>query len=345
MVTFKQYLEENEEEPTNIIKPWSIEKRGANINVAMSLLDKHAKNGWLKAIQNGGVIYRGFGDKFKKSNFLIIDSSTGERTSKDSNNLYQLMLSTSTEMKEYADRSKSFICSTKVETAGHYGYPAYVMVPFDDTILTVSEVSDFFKQIIVSPIFTGKVNQMNEISAFLTSVGVKKSNNNKFMNAAEIDNQLEKLPPEKLMFLWDVFITQKSLKFTNEKFQKIYDKIELIDFLVLPKKTERIKEIKMLESEINAGRFTISSESLKRVYELFKSEKNKRFTALASEIMTPESTKLSLVKYGDPLKKNVECWFSGKSIIISLSLFKKILLKLEEQGFPIHDSLRIFTIK
>jgi hypothetical protein len=336
MITFKRYLEE-ELVSESVIKPWSIIKKGASINIVMSLLNTHAKEGWLKAVQNGGMIYRGFDEKPAKADYLIIDSSTGERTSKDSNNLYQLMLSASTEMKEFADRSKSFICSSSKEIAEAYGYP-YVMVPFDGTFLTVSEVSDFFDQMITSPIFMDKISDMHKISDFLISAGAKKTSN-KFMNVAEIDSQLGKLTPESLMLRWDLFVTRRSLKFKDEKFQKIYDKINpsFDGFL----SQEEINNLKTLEPEITAGRFTTSSESLDYVYKLFKSSKNKRFTALSSVIMTPKSTKLSLVKYGEPLKRHIECWFSGKSIVISWPLFSKILSNLKEQGVPIHNSLKV----
>jgi hypothetical protein len=95
-----------------------------------------------------------------------------------------------------------------------------------------------------------------------------------------------------------------------------------------------------LAPEIAAGRFTTSSKSLLRVYDIFKSSEDHRFTALSSEIMTPESTDLTLVKYGNPLDKNVECWFSGKCIAMTLPMFARILIELEKQEFPIHPFVK-----
>jgi hypothetical protein len=344
MITFKQYLtEQNISEA--VFKKWSVDR--VDVNTAISTLNEYAKDG-LKAIQNGGVIYRGFVEKPRgKHDFFIMDSSTGERTSKDTDNLYQLMLSVSTKMKDYPDRSKSFICSTNKDTARSYGH-AYVMVPYDGTYLAVSKKSDFFDQLIKSPIFEDNPNRMYNISRFLVSSGVGKPEFGKFVDAAKIDNDLKKLSPEMLLLNWDICVNfiKKSLKFKNEKFQQMY---EGINYKPIPPDVKSplkqfskstIETLTKLAPEIAAGRFTASLSRVLRVYEIFISTENHRFTALASEIMTPESTDLTLVKYGYPLDKNVECWFSGKCIAMTLPMFARILIELEKQEFPIHSFVK-----
>jgi hypothetical protein len=338
MITFKQYLtEQNISEA--VIKKWSVD--GVDVDTAISTLNEYAKDG-LKAIQNGGVIYRGFAEKPRgKHDFFIMDSSTGERTSRDSDNLYQLMLSASTKMKDFPDRSKSFICTTNKDTARSYGR-VYVIVPFDNTNLAVSKKSDFYDQLIKSPIFKDDPNHMYSISRFLIASGAETSKFGKFVDATKIDNDLKKLSPEMLLLNWDIYVNHKSLKFKNEKFQQMYDYIHYkpisskISVPINQFSSSTVKTLAKLAPEIAAGRFTSSSTSLMRVYEIFKSTKDHRFTALSSEIMTPKSTDLTLVKYGEPLNKNVECWFSGKCIVMTLQMFARILIELEKQEFPIH---------
>jgi hypothetical protein len=342
MITFKQYLtEQNISEA--VIKKWAVNE--IDSDDAISLLYEYAKDG-LKAIQNGGVIYRGFEEKPGDDDFLIMDSSTGERTSKDTDNLYQLMLSASTKMKDFPDRSKSFICVTDKYVATIYGQ-VYVMIPFDGANLAVSKEQDFFHQKINSSIFSDYPNHMLDISRFLISSGIERVND-KFFHVNSINNQLEKLTPEGLMLRWDIFVTQKSLKFKDSKFQQLYDDFGAAHNILI-NLSSKIDTLKTLEQEIAAGRFTTSSTSLKHVYEIFKSTDNNRFTALSSEIMTPESTGLTLVKYGNQLGRNVECWFSGKCIAMTLPIFARMLIKLEESGVQIngyvYETLRLEILK
>ena len=330
MITFKQYLSEDVLTEA-MIKKWFT--KGVDVDTAMSVLNTYAKDG-LKAIQNGGLVYRGFSDKPDGNGaFVAMDSSNGKRTSRDTDNLYQLMLGTSSSLSEYADRSNSFICSTSKSTAGEYGY-AFVMVPLDGTNIVVSKHSDYFKQNFSSPIYDGSPDSMYDLSKFIMSAGVKRSSGD-FVDAKEIDAALSKLSAEQLVLRWDIYIVEGSLKFKDSKLQSLYDDDLEYKYDSTKFTDKQLNILKKLETEIAAGRFTSSAKSIPLVYELFKSNKNKRFTALSSAIMTPASAGLTLVRYGEPLKSNVECWFSGKCIAISYPVFAQILTRLQEQDFPI----------
>src|SRR4051812_3088795 len=126
MITFKDFLTEQ------MLKPWTIDK--LKVDQAIELLNIHCKNG-LTAIENGCLLYRG--EKKKNSiPFQMIDASRGERTSKDTNNIYQLMMDNSTALANYPKRSKSLICSTSYSEARDYGI-ARVIIPFDDVEIAV----------------------------------------------------------------------------------------------------------------------------------------------------------------------------------------------------------------
>lgn len=80
MITFKQYLSE-EVLTEAMIKKWFT--KGVDVDTAMSVLNTYAKDG-LTAIQNGGLVYRGFSNKPDGNGaFVAMDSSTGKRTSRD----------------------------------------------------------------------------------------------------------------------------------------------------------------------------------------------------------------------------------------------------------------------
>jgi len=119
-----------------IVKPWEIET--IDVKKAVDLLNTSCKKG-LEAVTNGGLLFRGFKHDVA---VMTIDSSKGERTSRDTNNIYQLMMDLSDKMTDYPSRSKSLICSSNLAEAASYGSPM-VIIPFDGTEVVASTVDDF----------------------------------------------------------------------------------------------------------------------------------------------------------------------------------------------------------
>ena len=119
-----------------IVKPWEIET--IDVKRAVDLLNLHCKKG-LDAITNSGLLYRGFKHDVA---VMTINSSKGDRTSRDTNNAYQLMMDLSDSMKDYPSRSKSLICSSNLGEAAFYGNPM-IIVPYDGTEIVCSVVNDF----------------------------------------------------------------------------------------------------------------------------------------------------------------------------------------------------------
>jgi hypothetical protein len=81
----------------------------------------------------------------------VVDSSTGIRTSKDTNNFYQLMMDSSTALKDYPSRSNSLICSTSYNTADNYvrhNGKTYAVFPFDGTDIVESDQDDFINTVV-----------------------------------------------------------------------------------------------------------------------------------------------------------------------------------------------------
>ena len=267
MTTFKEFLSEK------IIKKWN--SKPLEIDKAINILNKHCSNG-LKAIANGGILYRG--DAKINGNFEIIDPSVGIRTSRDTNNLYQLMMDSSSALDDYPSRSKSLICHTKFEGAEFYKNPR-VIIPFDDVPIVVSSSDDFIHMLIKNPFCEGSFF-LREFSIHLGLLLDIKSK--KFVNATELDNY-----PDIIWALGKALILRNA---ELDEFKKIIGK-------------------------------------------------DKPFTKASSLIMTPENLKIHLLKSGDELPKNVECWFSGKCLSISLDMFGRILFQMKLSGMPISKEI------
>ena len=140
MITFKQYLTEA------VVKKWQTDS--ISMKDAIELLNAHCKSG-LSSVTNGGILFRGFnGSAARGKKYMLVDSSVGIRTSRDSNNAYQLMMDTSSEMTAFPSRSKSFICSTSLRTAYVFAQSdidnTMVMIPFDGTTLGICAGDDMF---------------------------------------------------------------------------------------------------------------------------------------------------------------------------------------------------------
>ncbi len=325
MTTFKQFILEG----NNIVKPW--ESQELDAKEAIKLMNSKARSGLL-AIANGGLLFRGFGKSPGKSNSIVkMDSSTGERTSRDTDNLYQLMMNESSKMKDYPSRSKSFICITDYEEAINYGR-LYVMVPFDGTKVAVSNKSDLFAQNIKTPLYNGTVQDISlDFSLFLSAaVG---NNVKTFNDAALLNTALSKFSPEELLLMYDACNFDQAVKFKNPDHQKKYKlfaasagKSKMASNVKL---MNQLKELSTIAKKTGALDITGAADEL---YKLMKKcNPSSRFAAIASTICTPENLRLSLNNFGSPLPQGVECWFSGPCFAIPALLFSKMLMQIQKE--------------
>lgn len=280
MITFKEYLSEA------IVKPW--EETNVTTQEAIDLLNKYCKDG-LKAIANGGVLYRAL-QTSSLGEFGILDSSTGLRTSRDTNNLYQVMMDASTALADYPKRSNSFICSTSRKSTENYGSSRsliYVFVPFDGTKIAVCPTSDIFATEIESPIatdFLGTDSLGVKFTRWLIGLKMAKMSD-KFNSIDPIDKKLAELSTDKLF---------------NAMYNSLWCKFRLGN----------------------------GNDKLHNLVKMLP--KDKRMTGLASLILTPKNMGLKLIEFGNKMPQNKEAWFSGKAVAIRLDMFDKILKALEQ---------------
>lgn len=183
-VTFREFVTEG------VVQKWNVSVH--RMTDAYPTLIAKCKD-YLDAIGDGLLLYRGFKDgACGIDEFAIIDSTTGFRTSRDTNNLYQLMMETSTKMAHVPKRSRSFICSTLMNDAlSDYG-PRYVMIPFDNVAdIAVHSKADIFTHSFISPLGSIDPDATYVLAGFIDAVRSGDTNQNagfgRFTDAAPID--------------------------------------------------------------------------------------------------------------------------------------------------------------
>jgi hypothetical protein len=181
MTTFKQFLTDE------ILTGW--DTTDLTVKKAIALLNKHCKNG-LKVITNGSVMYRGFGKHPPSSDFAIIDSSKVERTSRDTDNTYQLLMDISPALSGFPKRSQSLICTTVWKDTAIYGPDRRIIVPYDGTAIATTPSRDFFGQTVDSSIFAGEVVSIAmRISRFMRGLQIYPNHKEKSYTDAVVLNR------------------------------------------------------------------------------------------------------------------------------------------------------------
>lgn len=309
MISFKDFLAE-----TAIVK-WKADP--VEVKKVIAYLNANCRDG-LKAISTGGILFRGF-RKDMKDSYVIMDSSKAVRTSKDTNNLYQLMMEASEAFKGYPKRSNSFICTTSHIGAKRYGN-VYAMIPFDGTKIAVVDSHDIFYIFFTSDIIDDDIS-VEDLSAnmgrTLAALGIKRETKNGFLSGSAIDAALSKFSPEQIFCVWIEYMGNR-YDFVEE--EKIPEEIK--DIFQNGWKSKKVNP-KLGEFVKNNPQFLTNSG--KKLYSILKNNTSKRFTTLSTEICTPKKFDTQLKTFGEQVPMNRECWFSGKCLAIKLSLFADII--------------------
>lgn len=338
MITFKEYLSEAQ---TNIVKPWKSEELKAAD--AIKLMNSKARGGLL-AVANGGLLFRGFKKPPGSKNIITkMDASTGERTSRDTDNLYQLMMATSDSMQEYPSRGKSLICSTSYGEAENYGW-VYVLVPFDETEVAVSSKHDIFAQQVSTPIYKGDLQDISaDYSHFFSSV--IGTDTKVFNDAALLNKSLSKFSAEELVLMFDIQNYGKDIEFVSPENKQKYDYLARVpEKFKLGANEVAMAKIKELANVMKNPKTFKAVDASAGLYNLLKkSNSSSRFTAIASTICTPKNLKLSLKTFGENLPENKECWFSGPCFAIPAYLFAEMLKQINDKNIvKLHSTAKSF---
>ena len=149
MISFKQFLNEG------VVYKWTIKKLGPVKKDIPALYDLITKNTpqFPKMLSNGGILVRGWqhGGREEDDTF-IIDTSTSHRTSRDTNNFYQVCMDYSPALKGYPSRTNSLICGTHPAAALQHGEMS-VIIPFGKTPIAAFDSEDMFFHTIMGESF------------------------------------------------------------------------------------------------------------------------------------------------------------------------------------------------
>jgi hypothetical protein len=331
MTTFKEFLLE-----TNVVAAW--ESRPLAKFAAADYILSNSKESFTSALTHDGVLFRGFHSSPITSGYIAaaIDPSTGKRVSKDSNNLYQLMMDSSTELVGYPSRSKSLICTSNPLQASAYG-EVHVVIPKDGAKVCTIKKGDMFAVALSGiwqysangvhntyPVDLGSVNE-SSLNMFFTLF----KSHPKFVDAAQIDSAMSAFNSDELCVLFlmcaeditDYVKNHLGSHFTTEDLDgvlrlNLYAKSgssyrEVSGDLHLVKKIARL--IKGLTLPTNLNKPIRDMKTL-----LAGTSSSSRFTDVASKLMTPTKLGLNVIDFGDSLRQKVECWTSEQCLVISM---------------------------
>lgn len=298
-LTFKQYLEEK------VVTPWRDDE--LSVENAIKLLNKHCKNG-LKAVENGDILFRGFGGK-RTTPFSVLDTTNSERTSRDFSGAYQIALENSEAYSHLPSRSRSLICSTSYASAKGYSGSSNpsIIIPFDGTDIASADVYDF-----ISMPLKGTSLRVNNVDSqfkrFCRSIGAANVDD-KFLqsSAEEIKKALKKHTP---FYLAAMFLIAPG------------DAVLFRYLTAAGKKIVQSGDVNKLNEEHVKPEF----------YEFVRIfETPNRLKAVSSALFPKNSLNVKLIPFGEHLEPG-ECWFSGKCIVLSKEMYNAIVKQMKANG-------------
>ena len=180
-------------EKTLIKQKWKTDQ--LSVEKAIDLLNVNCKRS-LKDIARGTILWRGMNDIGKVAS---LDSSKAHRTSKDTNNLYQLAMETSASMKNVPFRSRSFICASDGKNAMSYG-EIYAIFPYDDTTIAISDTSDFITTFLND--YGLELSDFSyQLGEALSTLKIPPQEGGKYTDAVKIDSSLAAFDPHLTFFV------------------------------------------------------------------------------------------------------------------------------------------------
>lgn len=359
MISFKQFLTKDTL-TEGVVKSWTVSD--TDVKSAIDMLNKYCKHGLL-AIKNDGLLYRGFGSTgpaSKNTNFQIIDTTNSERTSRDYDNAYMLLMSASKHMEEIPSRTNSLICSSSWLSAYDYSgkHMPKIVVPFDGTTVAYVNGSDFNEVEENGSALTsiGLTSRLTDVSLYEffnmmlppTKTTTQTGSTKHFTSHVAIDAAMAKYSPLELAIFWWMSIQQnpngitvafKVVKSNPVEADRLAD---LIDSLSGISPTSLIKHgewttkpnkqiFDAIIQGINEKLIVLSSKTLKFYNIMKQAPADKRFTYIAEMVARPKKLGIKTVDFGNKLPWNVECWVSGKAVLISHEMMKAIVNTLHEQ--------------
>lgn len=342
MITFKNYLQlfEDPDLPPNVSIPWeATDLIPSQVNAEFVL--KHCSDS-LNDLENGKILFRG--DGATSSPFKIINTAKSKRSSKDTNNLYQLIMDTSENMKDVPSRSNSIISSSNHSVALAYGKESpmktYLILPFNGTKIACFKHADIFNALFESEkLAFRELVSHNKLTNFFADVIGEKTLTSK----TDVRGLFNNADLAKIVFFWDFWgfsstrgglLDFSKLGTAAQQDYKTGDLGESISYI------SRSNNIGSGDSEfinkvfgfMRENNFASASPRMDEFIKLMKDGSNDYFKALSSEIAKSEQMGITVEPVGSlTVGKRNECWFSGKCLTVRFDYVKALIKELEDK--------------
>jgi len=336
MITFKNYLALFED-GANVSVPWESTDIPPS-KVTTEYILAHCSD-WLNDLENGKLLYRG--TKSASSPFKLVDTTNSKRSSRDTNNLYQVIMDASENMKDVPSRSNSIISVSNHNTALAYSEmsptKAYLMLPFNSTKIACFKYTD-----ILNAFFESKKLEFSQLIAndSLTNFFKDVIGTNTLTSKTDVKGLFNKADLAKIVFFWDLYFCNHSgliFEGLGEDIQGEYESGVLGDKVAFYSRTdyagfESGGVLGKVFDFMRENNFATASQQMDEFVKLMEAGNNDYFKALASEIAKPEEMGISVQKVGSlTIGKFSECWFSGKCLMVRFDYVFPLIEELENK--------------
>jgi len=331
-------------EKTLIKKKWRADK--VTVSEAIKLLNNNCKSS-LTDIAKGVILWRGMRGVGKVA---ALDSTEAYRTSRDTNNLYQLGMEASSNMKGVPPRSKSFICTTDYTTADNYGQ-LYTMFPYDDTPVAGLDTDDIF-DIDLKYVTDGVQGFSSMMENTLATFNINPDQGDKFTSINKLDRALAAFDSHVVFFILCKHLYLFPPSFLPQDVADEYNKTAKVKIRMTTSWVNqllRLHDSGKLDTTIFASSvdkvLSASRAYLSTIRDAMVDNPKNKFTALSSLIFSPDDLEITLTKPGalSQIDGDAECWFSGKCIAINVPLFIEIILEMHKQKIKVGKDLLDFA--
>lgn len=326
MITFKQFLQEE------VKRTWAVNviEQTGDADAMLRVLDSLVPD-WKKSIfTDNGMLWRGFAELPAKAGATVsIDTRGSCRTSKDTNNIYQVMMDASVKMQDFDSRSESIIVTSNITAAGLYidNGPSdhiYAIFPINVKHLVCSAKDDFIDTSIM-PFAT----DINALTRYLGYVNVNHSGDYSEIpvdTAEQLQQSFDNFKNlEHFIFIWH----------SSSSWGPTYKGTELTEMQLDQVKNRRPgyeEVLDILTDEMRKGKFEMS-EGIRIAYKELSTKKQSEWVqALSDLIMTPERLQLKHVAPYKSFPYDKEMWFTGRCLAVPNPQFRDMLRRLRDRG-------------
>ncbi len=362
ILSFKQFLKEN----GNVEKAWDLKAipvpsfgREDDPHLAQytfireKIISEFGEERFKQLESGKNVLFRGFANGYSIGQLATIDSANAVRYSRDTNNLYQLMISQSEAQKHIPDRSSSLICSTDWRKASRFG-KIYAVLPYPSVksfgYVDAEDMFDITLKLgsLAPQLPTIGVEKLSRaLGHVLQLIGVSHNDpsNKRFNSAAGLNAAFAKVDPETLGMIWAMCFTRPStlslissnnqighaddINALNEASSLVRAFIDFgafADFAEVKRiASSALKVLKNPNVQRNdkSGRVELMLKTVEAISQLASKGRDKFFTNLSTRIFNNESTTgIHHAQSVQQIPADTECWFSGKCMIVDFRMIQ-----------------------